>query len=308
MCSARSPSLSPPAAAGDTIAVPVYGGFMKRWLATVLAVLVCSAAPRADVTIVQTTTVEGGMAAMAAQAGAGNMSPKMTTRVKGQKTRTDVETGPVSMATILDLATRQIIILRHDQKTATVTTATPPAATAEAPAAAKPEVTLKLDASITPTGKSQVIDGLKCDEYTFTTRMNMGEMSGQKVPPEAAAMMQGVTMAMTGSMWVAKDAPGAAEFLAFQKAAASSAMSSAMMGASGVNIPGMEKLVKAMSEVQGLTYLTEMTINIEGSGQIADMMKQMGAMKVTTKVNSINTDAIGDDLFRVPEGYTVIKQ
>jgi len=66
--------------------------------------------------------------------------------------------------------------------------------------------------------------------------------------------------------------------------------------------------MKAMADLQGLAYLTEMTINIEGTGQMADMMRQMGAMKVTTKVNSINTDAISDDLFKVPEGYTVIKQ
>jgi hypothetical protein len=282
---------------------------MKRWLVTTLAVLVCSAALGADVTIVQTTTVEGGMAAMAAQAGGGNMSPKMTTRLKGQKTRTDVETGPVNVATIMDLATKQVIILRHDQKTAMISTVPSVAAAPEGTAAAKPDVTLpKVDASVTPTGKSQVIDGFKCDEYTFTTRMNMGEMSGAKVPPEAAAMMQGVTMTMTGSMWVAKDAPGAAEFLAFQKAAASNAMAAAAMGASGVSIPGMEKLVKAMADVQGLTYLTEMTINVEGTGQIADMMKQMGPMKVTTKVNSISTETVSDDLFKVPDGYQVIKQ
>jgi hypothetical protein len=285
---------------------------MKRWFTTLLAVLVCSAALRADVTIVQTTKVEGGMASMAASGGAPNMTPKITTRVKGLKTRNDVETGPVTVSTILDLATKQVIILRADQKTATIVSAVPPAAAKTPEGAAppaKPNVTLpKVDATVTPTGKSQTIDGFKCDEYTFTTRMNMGEMTGQQVPPEAAAMMQGVTMVMEGSMWVAKDVPGAAEYLAFQKAASSGEMATAAIGASGVNIPGMEKLMKAMSAVQGLTYLTEMTINIEGTGQIADMMKQMGAMKVTTKVNSVTTDAVSDDLFKVPDGYTVIKQ
>jgi hypothetical protein len=289
---------------------------MKRWFTTFVGVLVCSAALGADVTIVQTTKVEGGMAAMAQSAGAGNMSPKMTTRLKGSKTRTDVETGPVTVSTILDVTTKQIIVLRADQKTATIASAVPPP-TASAPAAgstapagtppAKPNVTLpSVEATLTPTGKSQAIDGVKCEEYTFTTRMNMGEMTGQQVPPEAAAMMQGVTMVMDGSMWVAKEVPGAAEYLAFQKASGDMAM--AAMGASGLSVPGMEKLMKAMASVQGLTYLTEMTINIEGTGQIADMMKQMGAMKITTKVNSITTDAVSEDLFKVPDGYTVIKQ
>lgn len=296
---------------------------MKRWFTTFLAVLVCSAVLRADVTIVQTTKVEGGMASMAASAGAGNMAPTITTRIKGSKSRADVETGPVSVSTILDLTTKQVTILRADQKTATIVSAVPAAAAAAAPAPApaaatppagaapeaKPNVTLpKVDATVTPTGKSQVIDGVKCEEYIFTTRMNMGEMSGQQVPPEAAAMMQGVTMVMEGSMWVAKEVPGGAEYMAFQKNAAAGDMASAAMGASGVTVPGMEKLMKSMSAVQGLTYLTEMTINVEGTGQIAEMMKQMGAMKITTKVNSITTDAVSDDLFKVPDGYTVIKQ
>lgn len=280
---------------------------MKRWFVTTLAVLVCSAALRADVTIVQTTTVEGGMAAMAAQAGGGNMSPKMTSRVKGTKLRNDVETGPVAVITILDLETRQLTILRPDQKTATVVSASSAANPAGANPAATNLTMPKVDASVTPTGKSQMLDGFKCDEYTFTTRMNMGEMTGRQVPPEAAAMMQGVTMVMSGSMWVAKDVPGAAEYVAFQKKA-SGDMAAAAMGASGVNVPGMDKLMKAMSEVQGMTYLTEMTMNVEGTGQFADMMKQMGAMKITTRVSSINTEAISDDLFKVPEGYQVIKQ
>jgi molybdopterin-biosynthesis enzyme MoeA-like protein len=162
--------------------------------------------------------------------------------------------------------------------------------------------------TVTPTGKSQVLDGIKCDEFTFTTKMNMGEVSGRQLPPEARQMMQGVMMVMNGSMWVAKDVPGGAEYLAFQKASAPGALGEAAMTAAGVSVPGMEKLMKAMLSVQGLPYLTEMTINIEGTGQIADMMKQMGAMKVTTRVSSIKTDALSDDLFKVPEGYSVIKQ
>lgn len=278
---------------------------MKRWLTTTLTVLVCSAVLRADVTLVQTTTIEGGMASMAAANG-GNVSPTMTTRVKGMKTRTDVDAGPVAVSTIVDLTAKQLTILRADQKTATISSvASKPAAAAPAPVEGSVP---KMDATLTPTGKSQVIDGVKCDEFTFTATMNMGEMTGRQMPPEAAAMMQGVTMAMAGSIWVAKDAPGAAEYVAFQKAAVASDVAGAAMGGSGVNIPGMDKLMKAMSGMQGLTYLSEMTINIEGTGQVADMMKQMGPMKITTKVSSIKTDPVNDDVFKVPEGYTVIKQ
>ncbi len=294
---------------------------MKRWLTTTLAVLVCSAALRADVTIVQTTTVEGGMATMAAQAGGRSLSPTITTRIKGLKGRTDADNGTIAVSTIIDLATRQLIVLHPEQKTATLITApmpgTPAAGTTTGTTTTggtttgTPPSTItlpKIESSVTPTGKSQVIDGIKCDEFTFNTKMDMGEMTGSQIPPEAAAMMQGMMLMMQGSIWVAKEAPGMADYTAFQKAAASSDMAAATLGASGINIPGMEKLMKAMTSVQGLAYLTEMTINIEGTGQIADMMRQMGPMKVTSKVSSVKADALADDLFKVPEGYTVVKQ
>jgi hypothetical protein len=274
---------------------------MKRWLATVLVFAVSSAVVRADITIVQTTTIEGGMAAM----GGANPSPRMTNRIKGLKSRNDVEMPNTNASTITDLTTKQVIMLRHDQKTAQFLAGAPSAPVTTTTA---PSISVNADASVTPTGKSQVIDGIKCDEYAFTSSMSMADVTGSQMPPEAAAMMKDLTMTMNGSMWVAKDVPGIAEYVAFQKALGSSNLSSALMGATGVSIPGMDKMMKAMGSVNGMAYLTEMTMTIEGSGQMADMMKQMGAMKITTKVTSVNSDPLADDLFQVPAGYTVVKQ
>lgn len=278
---------------------------MKRYLVTMAAVFaVGTAALRADVTIVQSTTIEGGMAAM----GGANMSPRLTTRVKGMKSRTDIDSGPVQVATITDLTAKQVVILRPDQKTATYVATTPPAGTGNPSPAAPPRITLPdVQVTIKPTGKSQVIDGIKCDEYAFTSSMNMGEMGGPQMPAEAAAMMKDMKMNMAGSMWVAKDVPGAAEYMAFQKAATSAEMAAAVAGASGMNIPGMDKMMKAMGEVNGMAYLTEMTMTVEGTGPMADMMKQMGAMKITTRTSSVTTDAVADDVFTVPADYKVIK-
>jgi hypothetical protein len=276
---------------------------MKRWLVTVLVFGMCSAAVRADVTVVQTTTIEGGMAAMAG--GGAPPSPKVTVRVKGMKSRTDMDMQPtLNLSSITDLVAKQMIMLRHDQKTAQIVDTAAPAS----PAGAAPaNGTVKLDSTVTPTGKSQVIDGFKCDEYTFSTTMSMAEAGGAQVPPEAAEMLKDLTMVMKGSMWVAKDAPGAAEYIAFQKALAKSDLAGATSKLSGLNLPGMDKMTKAMSGVDGLPYLTVLDMTIEGSGQIADMMRQMGAMKITTKVTSISGAAIGDDQFKIPEGYAVIK-
>ena len=40
-------------------------------------------------------------------------------------------------------------------------------------------------------------------------------------------MMKGMSMVMKGSMWVTKDAPGAAEYLAYQKALAAADLAAA---------------------------------------------------------------------------------
>lgn len=268
---------------------------MRRWLATVTIFAVCSAIVRADVTVVQTTTMEGGMAAMAA----GDAPPKITTRVKGTKARVDMEIPGVNASSITDLAAKQVIVLKHDAKTAQVADEAAPAP----PAASS----ITLDTAATPTGKSQVIDGLKCDEFTFTATMALGEVMGAQMPPEAAEMMKGLSLAMKGSTWVAKDAPGAAEYVAFQKGLAKSDLASTATKVSGVKIPGLDKMMKAIGSLDGVAYMTVMDVTIEGSGQIADMMRQMGAMKITMKVTAINADPVGDDLFKVPEGYTVIK-
>lgn len=277
---------------------------MKRWLTTFAAVALCSAVLRADVTVVQTTSVEGGMAAMAPAA---NTSTKMTVFVKGMKSRSEMSGGPVSMITIVDVAAKQVVILRPDQKTATIVSpAKPPVTGTTSPVT--PPVSLSVDAKIEPTGKSQVIEGVKCDEYIFTTTMDLSGMGGAQAPPEAAAMLQGIKMNVAGSMWVAKDVPGAAEYAAFQKAAVNSDTAAAVLGSAGMSMPGMDKMIKAMGSIDGVAYLSEMTMTVDGSGQIADMMKQMGAMKVITRVNSVSVEPIGDDLFKIPENYTVVKQ
>ncbi len=279
---------------------------MKRWFSTVAALVFFSAALRADVTLVQTTTIEGGMAQMAAQAGQ-TVSPTITTKIKGSKMRTDVSAGPINVSTIVDVAAKQLIVLRPDQKTATVVT-TPAASASGAPAAA-PTQGPSIGATVKPTGKSQVIDGIKCDEYTFSTTVDMSTMGGgPQMPPEAVAMMKGVKIIVSGSAWMAKDAPGAAEYVAFQKTLAASDMASTASAMSGVSLPGMGEAMKAMASANGVTYLNESTVTFEGEGQMVEMMKQMGPMKITSKISSISTDAISEDLFKVPEGYTIVKQ
>jgi hypothetical protein len=58
----------------------------------------------------------------------------------------------------------------------------------------------------------------------------------------------------------------------------------------------------------GIPYLTEMTIEMQGEGPMVDALKQMGPMKMIQKVASVSTDALADDLFKLPAGYTIEKK
>jgi hypothetical protein len=276
---------------------------MKRWLMVLAMFVACSAALRADVTIVQTTTIEGGMAAMTGQ----TISPTTTTRIKGLKSRSDVDSEMIQFSLIADLEAKQVIALDPAQKTARILQPTPAGGAVKDSASGVAGPALD---SIKPTGRSQVIDGFKCDEYTFSTTLNMSEMNptGSTMPPEAKEMMKGLSINVNASMWVARDVPGAAEYSAFQKAAAGSDLASLISGGSGMPMPGVDRMLKAIGGLNGVAYLTEMTMTIQGTGQMADMMQQAGPMHITSKVKSISADSIPDDAFKVPQGYTVVKQ
>jgi hypothetical protein len=133
-------------------------------------------------------------------------------------------------------------------------------------------------------------------------------MAGGQLPPEAAAAMKDVVMIMNGSMWVAKSAPGAAEVAAFNKAAVSSNLLSAISGMQPGQTGGMDKMMAAVASAPGVPYLTEITMTVEGSGPMVEAMSKMGPIKMVQKTSSVSTAAIADDLFRIPEGYTIEKK
>lgn len=273
---------------------------MKRWLGTVMIVVACSAILRADVTVTTSTTMEGGMSAMM-----GGANPTTVLRIKGLVGRTDVEAMGRMLSTLTDLNKKEVTVLRPDEKTAHVLTSmtgnkpgTPPAP--------MPQV----DGTFEATGRSQTIDGFKCDEYAFDVTASMGEMtSGQPMQPQAAEMLRDMRLLLKGSMWMTKSAPGASEYLAFQKAAIAANMAAILAGGvPGAPSNGMERIIGKLSGAEGLPYVTEMTITISGTGPGAEMMKQMGATKITSKVTAISTDPVPADLLVVPPDYKVVKQ
>jgi hypothetical protein len=271
---------------------------MKRLAALCVLVLLYVAPAEADVTITQTMTMEGKMAAAM-----GGATPQMVTRIKGMMSRTDIDVMGQSMASITDLTVPQFVLLNAATRTAQIF------GPAAQPLPGKDVAFPKVDGSFKATGRKQVIEGANCEEHMFTMTADMAEMGAPgQMPAEAAAAMQDVRIAMNGSVWIATSGPGVAEYVRFQKAATDSKMLAAMTGIpAGQQGGGMERLMAAAAAAPGLPYLTEITMSFEGTGKAVEMMKMMGPITMTQRTTSVSTDPIPDELFKVPEGYTVEK-
>jgi hypothetical protein len=51
-----------------------------------------------------------------------------------------------------------------------------------------------------------------------------------------------------------------------------------------------------------------MTLTFEGSHPMVEMLKQMGGFTMEQRVQRVSTEPLSDDLFRIPEGYTIEKK
>jgi hypothetical protein len=206
------------------------------------------------------------------------------------------------VSTLVDLAGRQVVVLRPEQKTATVV------AVLSGQDVTRAAAVPKLDATFTPTGRKQTIGGVSCDEYALTMQIAMNQMSAGQMSPQAAEMLQDARMLMNGSVWTAKTAPGASEYLDFQKAALQAQFGSFLAGTAGTAPGGVDAVMRALSGAEGMPYLTEVTMTFEGAGPAVEMMKQMGGMKVTSKITDVSTDSIPDAMFTIPADYQIVKQ
>ena len=270
----------------------------------VAALLLGSVRLGADVTLSITTSIEGGLAASANNTG---MSPKTVTKISGPKSRTDINMNEQVVTTIIDVETGQMYMLRPEEKTALLY---PVDVTAPAQAGDS-----AVEVDVKPTGRTRDIEGASCAEFAVNMKMNMAAMAtagGSALPPEAAGMLKDVFIRITGTTWVAKDAPGAADYAAYQKVAARAALSALSRGSAGGTssaLPsGMERLVTGFTEAAGIPYLTELTTTVEGTGQFVGLLQGMAQMKIISKVTGVSTEPIAADNFVVPEGYTVVKQ
>jgi hypothetical protein len=124
--------------------------------------------------------------------------------------------------------------------------------------------------------------------------------------PQGGNDMQ-MSIAMGGPVWVAKDAPGMADFQAFYRTAAEKGFvftDPRAAKASPGQAKGFLELYRQMADA-GVPLVTTLQMKFEGGGPMAAMMSKMGGMNITTTVTKITEGPIDDALFAAPAGYKV---
>lgn len=267
---------------------------MKRLLAAAVLIGAFAGSAYADVTIKMTTT--GPSMAPGARGGRGGgegtTEVTQTWYIKDGKARIDMVLTGHQRSTIFDPVARQLIRLDPETREATISDLGKIAEQAQQFVEMN-----QMKVSMTPTGETKQLLGQTCTGYMLSVVMPMGGRGN----PDA------MTMTLGGPVWIAKDAPGTKEFVAFFKAAAESGLflsGGGRGGQPGVNERGMTAMYKALSDAGGIPYEQEIQVKLEGTGPMADMARSMGQLPSTvTKVTSVSTDPISDDLFQIPAGY-----
>lgn len=263
-------------------------------IAAALVVAVSHAVVHADVTVTMTNSIDGPMAGLIAA-----KVPSITMRVQGLKARTDIDGMGPTVATIMDVADKQMFMLDQTAKTLQrvplVAIGQPSAATAGGINQTAPPMNMTAER----TGRTAQMAGETCEEVHLTVTMDMSQVG--LASPDVPDVLKGLRMAMTGSTWISTSSPGAREFIRFQEAARASGMVMPTDLFGGQNTPN--PIAQTASSLEGLTCLSEIQVTYEGTGPMIEMLKKMGTMKVTSRLTAVSLDPIQADLFVVPDGY-----
>ncbi len=244
----------------------------------------------ADVTIKMTTGGKGmGMSA----------STTGTTYIKGNKMRSDLQMGNRTQSTIFDLDAQKMYVFESGKKEADVWDM----------AEFGKQIGMNIDAekmktSIKPNGEKKPFGNLTGDGYNMEVSV-----------PAALGNNKDMTMTVTlsGPVWIVKDAPGAAEYNAFYKAAVEKGWifgdPRAAKGQPG-QAKAMAEMYRQFAEIGGIAYESDIQIKMGMAdasggpgGLMAGMLAKMGNVSTQTKVEDVQTGTVADDMFAPPAGY-----
>lgn len=254
----------------------------RQVLFAALAILI-SAPVQADVTIKATSTGKGlGMSG----------TTSAVTYIKGLKMRSEATSGKTNTATIFDVDAQKMYVLDPKKKEADVWDMG--AFTQEM---SKSVAVSEVSASMKPNGQTKSIGGQNTDGYdvNIVVPATIGGPGGMQI-----------TMLLTGTSWIAKGAPGSADYAAFYQGASEKGWifsdPRAAQGSPG-QAKAMAQMYAEFAKIGGIPYETQMDIKAQGEGPMAALMSRMGSVETTTTTDSVETGPLADELFQVPADY-----
>lgn len=256
---------------------------MKRAILAAGLALALTSTLYADVTIKATGSGKG--------LGMSGTMPTVT-YIKGMRMRTDTVSGDKTLTTIFDVEHQKMYIFDSKKKEADVWDMA--AFAGEMSKAVQVE---GASASIKPNGQTRQIAGKTVNGYDVevTVPSTMGGSGGMKM-----------VVKLTGQVWIAKGAPGTADYTGFYKAAAEKGFiftdPRAAKGSPG-QAKAMADMYEEFAKLGGVPYASEMDIKLSGDGPMAGLMAKMGGMTMTSTTESVDTAPIPDDHFMPPAGY-----
>jgi|RhiMetdeSRZDD1v2_1073273.scaffolds.fasta_scaffold217325_2 hypothetical protein len=261
---------------------------MTRVLGLAALVLSLAAPAAADLTLKQTMNGKG-MGVNGASSG--------TAYIKGNKMRSEMQVGDRTQIAIFDLDAQKMYSFDSKKKEADVWDMA--AFSAEL---AKTVDTSAMKASLKPNGQTKQINGQTATGYDL--EISMPSAIGGN--PDMV-----MTVTMTGTTWIVKNAPGTADYINFYKAAAEKGWIFSDPRAAKSS-PGQARatveMYKQFADAGGIAYETDMQMKVSSTGggaanPLGGLLARMGNMSMATTIQSIETGALGDDLFAPPAGY-----
>ena len=266
---------------------------MIRVLGLAALVLSLAAPAAADLTLKQTMNGKG-MGVNGASSG--------TAYIKGNKMRSEMQVGDRTQIAIFDLDAQKMYSFDSKKKEADVWDM----ATFSAELA-KTVDTSAMKASLKPNGQTKQINGQTATGYDLEVSMPSA-IGGN---PDMV-----MTVTMTGTTWIVKNAPGTADYINFYKAAAEKGWIFSDPRAAKSS-PGQARatveMYKQFADAGGIAYETDMQMKVSSTGggaanPLGGLLARMGNMSMATTIQSVETGALGDDLFAPPAGYKLIQK
>ena len=239
---------------------------MNRIILAAALVLVVSAPAYADVTIKSTANSKGF-----------GMSGAVTSvaYISGIKMRVEATIGNKNITSIYDVDAQKMYIL--DTKKKEVDAWDMGAFSQEMSKSVSAE---GMHANLKPNGQTKTVNGQNADGYDIDI----------VVPANVAGTP--MMIAMTGVSWIAKGAPGSAEYSAFYKGAAEKGWIFSDPRAAKAQ-PGQAKAMAEMytqfAQIGGIPLESQVDIKASGEGMVAATMARMGGVSTTTTIDSVET-------------------